>query len=266
MGRFDGQSVVVTGGGHGIGAAIAAGFAREGAAVVVTDVNEEWLGASVDAIAADGGTVLGVAGDVSKTDDVGRVFSAAVEAHGVPHVLVNSAALLWERHFLDADEGWWRRVVDVNLNGVFFCSHRFATLAAPLRRGAIISLSSGGATRAHRGMPAYDACKGGIEALTRAMALDLGPYGIRTMSLIPGSINTYDSPEATRASRGNTIPIGRQGDAEDLVGAALFFASAEASYMTGTRIEVDGGLLAQQRSPEVDIFGLDRFPVVPDAR
>lgn len=263
MGRFEGTSVVVTGGGHGIGAAIAAGFAAEGAGVVVCDVNEEWLGASVDAITGAGGRATGATCDVSDSGQVARLFATATSTYGAPHVLVNSAALLWDAHFLEMDEAFWRKVIDVNLTGVFLCSQAFAKIAAPLRRGAIISLSSGGGTRAHRGMAAYDACKGGIEAITRAMALDLGPYGIRTMALIPGSIDTYGMSDEAKASRSMTIPLGRPGVAQDLVGAALFFASDEAAYMTGTRIEVDGGLLAQQRSPEVDIFGYDRYPDVP---
>src|SRR5438093_10952962 len=128
------------------------------------------------------------------------------------------------------------------------------------RAGAIINLSSGGATRAHRGNASYDAAKGGIEALTRAMALDLAPYGIRVNALVPGSIDSHGlSPEMKR-ERGATIPLGRMGEPEELAGPAAFLASEDASYITGHIIAVDGGLLSQQRSPQVDIFPFSRFP------
>jgi 3-oxoacyl-[acyl-carrier protein] reductase len=128
------------------------------------------------------------------------------------------------------------------------------------RRGVIINMSSGGATHSHRGMAAYDASKGGIEALTRAMALDLAPYGIRVNALIPGSIDTQGMQPDLKRERGQTIPLGRMGEPEELAGPAAFLASDDASYITGHTFAVDGGLLAQQRSPQVDIFPLSRFP------
>src|SRR5207248_2086108 len=124
----------------------------------------------------------------------------------------------------------------------------------------IINMSSGGATRSHRGMAAYDASKGGIEALTRAMALDLAPYGVRVNALVPGSIDTQGMGLEVKRERGETIPLRRVGEPEDLAGAAAFLASDDASYVTGHVLVVDGGLLAQQRSPQVDIFPLSRYP------
>ena len=130
--------------------------------------------------------------------------------------------------------------------------------------GSIINMSSGGATRAHRSFTAYDASKGGIEALTRAMALDLGPYGIRVNALMPGSIDTAGLNTEERAYRGVNIPSGRIGDPFDMTGPALFLASDDASYVTGDVIKVDGGMLAQQRSATVDIVHPDTFPSVDD--
>jgi 3-oxoacyl-[acyl-carrier protein] reductase len=131
-------------------------------------------------------------------------------------------------------------------------------------QGIIINLSSGGASRAHRANTAYDAAKGGIEALTRAMALDLAPYGIRVNALVPGSIDSKGLSPETKRSRGEAIPLGRMGEPEELAGPAAFLASDDARYITGQTLVVDGGLLAQQRSPQVDIVPPSRFPRLED--
>ena len=130
--------------------------------------------------------------------------------------------------------------------------------------GSIINLSSGGATKAHRCFVAYDATKGGIEAMSRAMALDLGPYGVRVNILVPGSIDTTGINEEGKKLRGANIPLGRIGDPNDLTGAAVFLASADSSYITGQAIVVDGGMLAQQRSATVDICPPETFPKVEE--
>jgi 3-oxoacyl-[acyl-carrier protein] reductase len=126
--------------------------------------------------------------------------------------------------------------------------------------GVIINVSSGGATRAHRGNAAYDATKGGIEALTRAMAVDLAPYGVRVNGLIPGSIDSRGMSPDVKKQRGEAIPMGRMGEPEDMTGAAVFLASDDAAYVTGQLIAVDGGILAAMRSPAADIFPPSRFP------
>src|SRR5262249_31751231 len=151
-------------------------------------------------------------------------------------------------HFLEADEAWWDRVLSVNLKGVFLCSLRAAHIMAPRHQGVIINMSSGGASHSHRGMASYDAAKGGIEALTRATALDLAPYGIRVNALVPGTIDTMGLSAEAKKERGVTVPLGRVGEPEDLAGPALFLASDDASYITGHLIAVDGGLLSQQRA------------------
>ena len=116
------------------------------------------------------------------------------------------------------------------------------------RSGVIVNLSSGGASKAHRGNAAYDAAKGGIEAFTRALALDLGPYGVRVCTLVPGSIDTQGLPEEERIKRGVNVPLARVGTPEDLAGPAVFLASDDARYVTGSIVFSDGGMLAQQRS------------------
>jgi 3-oxoacyl-[acyl-carrier protein] reductase len=128
------------------------------------------------------------------------------------------------------------------------------------RGGVIINMSSGGATKAHRGNVAYDASKGGIEAMTRAMALDLAPYGVRVNTIVPGLIRTYDITDEAAKERGMVVPMGRLGEPEDIAGPTVFLATDDARYITGASIVVDGGVLVQQRSVPVDTFPLDRFP------
>lgn len=260
------QVVVVTGAGRGIGRAIAARFGSAGASVVVNDVDRDAAETVAQSITAAGGSALAAAADVSSAEQVAGIFDAALEAFATVDVLVNNAGLVTPtKHFLDADEAWWRRLIDVNLTGHFLCSHRAAQIMAPRREGAIINMSSGGATRAHRAFTAYDASKGGIEALTRAMALDLGPYGIRVNALMPGSIDTEGMDEEARRLRGENIPLGRVGDPDDMAGPALFLASDDARYITGHVLKVDGGMLAQQRSATVDIYPPSLFPEVGEA-
>ena len=260
-----GKVVVVTGAGKGIGQAIAERFGSVCSAVVVNDVDPSSAQAVAEGIVAAGGTAIAAPADVSDSDQVASIFAAATSTYETVDVLVNNAGLVSPMlHFFDADEAWWRRIIDVNLTGHFLCCHQAARIMAKQGGGAIINMSSGGATRAHRSFTAYDASKGGIEALTRAMALDLGPYNIRVNALMPGSIDTAGLDEEARAYRGVNIPAGRIGDPHDMTGPALFLASADASYVTGDVIKVDGGMLAQQRSATVDIVHPDTFPSVDD--
>ena len=258
---LENKVVLVTGSGRGIGRAIAERFAGVGARVAVNDVTAETAGAVTDAIEATGGTAMAVVADVSDSGQVATMIDAVMAQHGRIDVLVNNAGIVRPMlHFFEADEAWWRRILDVNLTGHFLVSHPTARIMAKAGGGSIINMSSGGATKAHRSFTAYDAAKGGIEALTRAMALDLGPYNIRVNALMPGSIDTAGLTIEERRLRGENVPLGRIGEPDDMTGAALFLASDDASYITGDVIKIDGGMTAQQRSATVDIVPPSTFP------
>ena len=259
--RFAGKVVLVTGAGHGIGLAIAERFYAEGAEVAINDIS----GLRVDEVLAahDSARMMAAIADVSDSKQVETMISAVEQQFGFVDILVNNAGLIYaDRHFFDGDEAWWDKVLSVNLKGSFLCAHRVARSMAKRHTGVILNMSSGGATKAHRGNVAYDASKGGIEAMTRAMALDLAPYGIRVNALVPGFIRTYDVSDEQAMIRGQSVPLGRLGVAEDLAGSAAFLASDDAAYVTGICLPVDGGVLVQQRSVPVDTFPLSRFPNV----
>ncbi|RBQ19378.1 short-chain dehydrogenase [Spongiactinospora rosea] len=263
---LEGKVAVVTGAGGGIGSAVARKLAELGTRVTVNDVDEARAKSVTEDITRGGGRARTAAGDVSDAATVNDIMDDTVRAFGRIDVVVNTAGLIGQvRHFLDADEEWWDRVLRVNLRSVFLCSHAAAKYMVEQGSGVIISTSSGGATRAHRGEVAYDASKGGIEAMTRALAVDLAPYGIRVNAVSPGSINVAPPGAVSAeelAERGRTVPLGRVGIPDDLASAYAFLASDEAAYITGVVVPVDGGMIIQQRSPQVDIFGLDRYPAV----
>ena len=261
--RLKDKVAIVTGAAQGIGRAIAMRFGAEGAHVVVNDNNMEGGAAVSLAIVDAGGSAEAISADVSDKAQVDVMVDRTLERFGALNILVNNAAIVSPMlHFLDenAGESWWQKIINVNLTGTYLCAHRAAHHMARHGGGIIINMSSGGASRAHRGFTAYDASKGGIEALTRAMALDLAPYGIRVNTLVPGSIDTRDVDPETKKQRGRNIPLGRVGEPEEMAGPAVFLASDDASYITGHVLSVDGGLLIQQRSATVDIFPLSDYP------
>ena len=249
--------MLVTGSGHGIGQAVAERFGREGARVAVNDLHLS----RAEEVAKGIPGARAVAADVSDKAQVDAMFDHVLERFATIDVLVNNGGDIHAaRHILEGDEAWWDHLLDVNLKGAFLCSLCAAHVMARKGSGAIIHMSSGGATRAHRGNVAYDASKGGIEAMTRAMALDLAPYGVRVNAIVPGLIRTYDLDDATAAERGKVVPMGRLGDPEDLAGPTVFLATDDARYITGACLVVDGGVLVQQRSVPVDTFPVSRFP------
>ncbi len=259
--RLMNQVAVVTGGAQGIGAAIATRFAAEGAAVMIADIDGEQGTVKAAQIQQAGGDAEFRSCDVSDAAQVAALFETTLAKFRRLDVLVNNAAVVHNaranRHFLELETEMWHRAVAVNLDGLFYCSqHAARILVKQGQGGCILNLSSGGASRAHRHMMAYDTTKGGIEAATRAMALDLAPWQIRVNAIVPGNITVARSipvgPGGKAIAPSEVIPLGRSGTPEEIAAAALFLASAEASYVTGHCLFVDGGMDAQLRSPGVD--------------
>ena len=253
------KTAVVTGGANGIGAGCVRAMAKEGAAVIIADIADESGAALADELADSPGKVVYTHSDITSRAAVETLFEVALSINDGVDILVNNAAFVHRDgvicNFLDYTDDAWQTTLAVNLTGMFYCSQTAARLMAKRGQGgSIISMSSGGASRAHRHMFGYDTSKGGIEAATRAMALDLAPLNIRVNAIVPGSTRvdhgTFvgDSP----IPPGDVIPLERQGAPADIAAAAVFLASDAAAYITGTRIVVDGGMDAQLRTPSVD--------------
>lgn len=261
--RLSGKVALVTGGAGGIGAALCAGFAREGAAVAVADVDSEAVTSVTHAIEASGGEALGLELDVRGRPDVERVVDVVAGRYGAPDVLVTCAGVAQTTSSsgaLELSDDEWDAVINVNLRGTFLCAQAVARrLVAQHRPGSIVTVSSIGSARPPEGVPAYHAAKAGIVGLTRAFAVALAPHRIRVNALAPGAIltgltrETLDDPDAHAVLRAR-IPLHRMGVPEELVGAAVFLASDEASYVTGQTLFVDGGMLVHgwipSRPPE----------------
>ncbi|MHB1416316.1 MAG: SDR family NAD(P)-dependent oxidoreductase [Chloroflexota bacterium] len=255
--RLNDKVAIVTGSSRGIGRGIAERLAAEGAKVVVNSRHQADVEEAAEALRTKGAEALAVAGDVGKREDVDHLFGEALRAFGTVDILVNNAG--WAdpfRHFLETTEDFWDDVIRTDLKSVYLCSHRMANLLVDQRKaGAMVNISSFAAARSHRDLAAYDASKGGIEAFSRAIALDLAPFGIRVNVVGPGAIHTekHDKagPEA-QIKRGSVVPLGRVGFPEDIAAAVAFLVSDDASYITGQTVYVDGGMLAQLRAPQVD--------------
>jgi meso-butanediol dehydrogenase/(S,S)-butanediol dehydrogenase/diacetyl reductase len=247
--RFENQVVVVTGGGSGIGRVMARRFADEGAKVAVVD----WLGDRADAVAAeisgDGGQAAAIHADVSVGRDVDSMVAEVTSRLGPTDVLVNNAAIADGDDVLLIDEATWERDVAVVLKSVFLCSKAVLPAMIDRRGGAIVNIASVNGLSA-LGNEAYSAAKAGVINLTQGIAVRYGRHGIRCNAIAPGTIRTPIWQE--RADRDPMVferlvkwyPLGRVGEPDDVANAALFLASHEASWITGTVLPVDGGLLA----------------------
>jgi NAD(P)-dependent dehydrogenase (short-subunit alcohol dehydrogenase family) len=252
MSRLARRVAIVTGSAAGIGRGIARRFAREGAAVVIADQDGAAAARTAEEIGAEGGEALPFAVDVADRARVERMVAATLERYGRIHILVNNAAiaLLYEP-FFEITEASWRRMIDVNLTGAFWCSQAAARHMAAHREGAIINIGSVNSFQPEMRAAHYAASKGGIVLLTRAMALDLAPHGIRVNAIAPGAIHTertetFDAEPANReiiAGAFGGIPLHRRGEPDEVAAAAVFLACSESSYILGHTLVVDGGIL-----------------------
>lgn len=264
MGKLDGRVAVVTGAGSGLGLAIAQTLAGEGAAVVVAEYREEEGTAAARDMAQAGGRSLFVRTDVRRWEDMDRAVSQAVRHFGGLHIMVNNAGVLdGYLNCLEMPEELFESVVAINLKGAFLGSKRALAEMVPAGYGKIITMSSIAGLVGGAGGIAYTVTKHAVVGLTRQVACDFGPHGVRANAICPGPIPTNlraSSPlllgeVAPDMDRGlgaaspeylqHLIPLGTRGAAEDVAQAALFLASPESDYISGHTLVVDGGYVAK---------------------
>jgi NAD(P)-dependent dehydrogenase (short-subunit alcohol dehydrogenase family) len=244
---LNGKVAIVTGASKGIGEAIAKGFSQAGARVVVSSRKIEGVESEARAIQDEGGDAMAVQAHMGSPDQVAELVHETKEKYGSVDVIVNNAGT--NPHFgplLTADEGQFEKILDVNLKGYFrLCKEVFPHMVKQ-GGGKIINISSVAGTRPGPGMGAYSISKAGINMLTKVLASELGPHNVQVNAIAPGLVRTKFSNvlwqnEDLLSRQENLTPLGRIGLPEDVVGAALFFASAASDWVTGTVMIVDGG-------------------------
>lgn len=248
---LEGKTAVVTGGGSGIGRAIALGLAEAGAAVLVADIVAESASDTASAITGGGAKALSTAVDVRSRARVDVMIAQAVETFGGLDVAVFAAGIAGRvQPFTEMTEDDWQDVMGTNLTSLFTCGQAAARQMMKTGGGSIINITSQLADVAQFHCVPYLAAKGGAKMLTKGMALDLAPHGIRVNAIAPGftrtSMTKLDGPDwrETRKSVLQRIPMGRPAEAREISGAAVYLASDAATYVTGTTLFVDGGYTA----------------------
>ena len=252
--NLESKTAIVTGGAHGLGRAIAARLAEDGADVMVADL----LGSDAEVVANEirscGRRAASFHVDVSETTAVGEMVTATIEEFGQIDVLVNDAGVSGESGILEMEESFWDRVMAVNLKGNFLCSQAVARqMVSQGQGGRILNITSTAGSNARPGASAYASSKAGIIQFTKTLALELGPHGITVNAVGPGmtltgsEVKPAPTDEYQRAFVGQ-VPLGRPGAPSDIANAVAFLASPDAEYINGQVIFVDGGYSAGKLS------------------
>ncbi len=250
------KTALITGAGGSIGRAAALLFAAQGASVAVVDIDETAARETAQMIEDGGGEALALAADVSDNDQIGEAVNRTAQTLGGLDVIYNNAGVDSTGTVADATESDWDRCFDINVKGTFLTSRAAIPHLRESGWGAIINQASVAALVGVAGMAAYGAAKGALVSLTRSMAVDLAPFGIRVNVLCPGTVHTpLIEPLLRQRGKGDLdlgmrmttakYPIGRLGTPEEIAQAALFLASDDASFVTGSVFTVDGGMTAQ---------------------
>ncbi len=238
---LEGKIAVITGGGRGIGRAIALGLAKQGADVVIADVNIEDAGKTVDEAKAMGVRAFAVKTDISVKADLEKLKDAVIENYGRADILVNNAGVAQKVEIDDLTEQDWDNVVDINMKGTFFCSQFFFKEMKKHRYGKIINIASMAGERGGRFAGAnYSASKAGVIVMTKCFASSGGPFNINVNAIAPGLIHSEMSKQLDFDTK--DIPLGRLGTPEEIADLACFLASEQSRYITGTTIDINGGI------------------------
>ncbi|NJR69943.1 MAG: glucose 1-dehydrogenase [Synechococcales cyanobacterium CRU_2_2] len=254
QGRVESKACIVTGAGSGIGKAIAQRLAEEGGKVLCADVNRETAVATATAIQQQGGIAEAFCADISKLDQVNALIDRCLELYGRIDILINNAGVNIPGTFHEVSDADIDRTLDVNLKGTMYCSR--AAIPAMLKQGggSIVNIASVNGLVSEPYLCVYAASKGGVVMLTRGIALDYATQGIRCNCICPGWVDTpinyahadlLGGIEKVYANVGQFQPIGRPGEPREIAHLALFLASDEASFITGSIITADGGMTAQ---------------------
>ena len=240
---LEGRTAIVTGGGQGIGRAICGIFAEEGASVVVVDIDESRAGETARQLNREGRTATAVRADVSSGAEIEALVDGVLADSGRVDILVNNAGLAVFRSVEQCTEEEWDRVMAVNLKGPFLLAKALLPAMKAQRSGAVINLASvAGKTGGVVSGAPYSVSKAGLECLTKSLARELAPYGVRVNAIAPGIIDTALTAHHDQ-SFVDAIPLGGKGEPRDVAEAALFLASDRSRHITGEILDVNGGLL-----------------------
>jgi len=246
--RLQGKVALVTGAARGIGRSVARAFAREGAHVVIADLNLEGARAAAGEITAAGGRASALAVDVSDATSIAAMLAAIGRDHGRLDALVNNAGVGGNTPFLETTLEEWERIIRINLTGAFLVAQGAARMMAKGGGGKIVNIASLSGQRGGNGRAAYGSAKAGLELLTKVMAVELAAHNVNVNAIAPGPIETemakFAHDQATRAAYEYLVPMNRYGTPEEIADAAVFLVSDESRYVHGHTLNVDGGFLS----------------------